>query len=111
MDMRDYVGPSYIKYPDVVDAPRQERIVAIQEGSFDCKDLKFASGDLLSLNKTNARTLVRAYGWESNNWIGKTVELYGGETTFEKQAQHSVLIKPISPPKPLDTPPSDDIPF
>ena len=37
MDMRDYVGPSYIKYPDVVDAPRQERIVAIQEGSFDCK--------------------------------------------------------------------------
>lgn len=110
MDMRDYVGPSYIKYPDVVDAPRQERIVAIQEGSFGL-ELVFGSGDLLSLNKTNARTLARAYGWESDNWIGKTVELYAGETTFEKQTQQSVLIKPISLPKPLDTPPNDDIPF
>ena len=65
MDMRDYVGPSYIKVPDVVDAPRREKIAALQDGSFG-KELKFESGDLLSLNKTNARTLVRAYGWESD---------------------------------------------
>ena len=110
MDMREYVGPSYIKYPDVAEAPRKERIVAIQEGSFGL-ELVFASGDLLSLNKTNARTLARAYGWESDNWIGKTVELYAGETTFEKQTQQSVLIKPISPSKPAGTPPNDDIPF
>ena len=110
MDMRDYVGPSYIKYAHIVDAPRKEEIVAIREGSFGL-ELVFASGDLLSLNKTNARTLARAYGWESDNWIGKTVELYAGETTFEKQTQQSVLIKPISPSKPANSPPNDDIPF
>ncbi|MCA1469796.1 hypothetical protein I6F09_18040 [Bradyrhizobium sp. IC3195] len=107
MDMRDYIGPSYIKYPDVVDAPRREKIRAIEDGNFDSKVLEFESGDLFSLNKTNARTLARAYGWESDNWIGKVVELYAGETTFEKQAQQSVLVRPISPPE-ID---KDRVPF
>ena len=98
MDMRDYVGPSYIKYPDVVDAPRQERIVAIQEGSFGCKDLKFASGDLLSLNKTNARTLVRAHGWESNNWIDLEYGRNGERYRFLKWGQGSFDNFRVVPP-------------
>jgi hypothetical protein len=107
MDVRDYVGPSRIKYQDVVDAPRRETIVEVEKGSFDCLEIKFASGDLLSLNKTNARTLARAYGWESDNWVGKIVQLYAGETIFEKQTQQSVLVKPLSPADAH----VDDVPF
>jgi len=55
--------------------------------------------------------LVRAYGWDSDKWIGKVVELYAGETTFEKQAQQSVLVKPISPPGPGNALDQDDIPY
>ena len=99
MDMSDYIGPSFIKYQDVVHASRTERIVAVQQGKFDRLDLKFASGDLLSLNRTNARILARAYGMDTDNWIGKLVELYAGETSYEHQTQQSVLVRPISPPK------------
>lgn len=111
MDMREYAGGGYIKYKDVVESSLREKIVAIQEGNFDSKDLKFESGSLLSLNKTNARALARAYGWESDDWIGKEIELYAGETTFDKQPQQSVLIKPISPPGAQNSTKDDDVPF
>jgi hypothetical protein len=100
MDMRNYIGPSFIKYQDVVHASREEKVVAVEEGKFDRLDLKFASGDLLSLNRTNARVLAQAYGWETNNWIDKLIELYAGETTYDHQTQQSVLVRPVSPPQP-----------
>ena len=107
MDIKRYLRPSFLKYQDVVDGPRTERIAAVQEGTFDCLDLKFESGDMLSLNQTNLRTLVRAYGMDPEKWIGKLIELYAGQTTFDNEPKQSVLIKPISPPNPSD----EDIPF
>jgi hypothetical protein len=113
MDVSRYLKPAFIRYQDVVGAPRTERIVAVQDGNFDCLDLKFESGDSLSLNQTNLKTLVLAYGKDTDNWIDKDLELYGGETQFNGEVKQSVLIKPISPSKSLDVKPSpdDDIPF
>jgi hypothetical protein len=58
----------------------------------------FKSGDILSLNATNVKILQKAYGVDSDLWIGKKVELYAGEVEYQKKMQPSVLIRPISPP-------------
>jgi hypothetical protein len=76
------------------------------------------------LNQTNVRILIRAYGPESRDWIGREIELYIGPTTYRGQVQDSILVKPISPSIPLSErkpmmpaksapkpPIDDDIPF
>lgn len=34
------------------------------------------------LNKTNARVIEAAYGAETDDWAGKPLEIYSGETSF-----------------------------
>ena len=123
MDMRQYAGDLYLGVEDVRSSgPKQLKIESIEEGQFDKPVARFNDGSLLSVNATNCKTLVRVYGVESSDWIGKIVELYVGETMFSGKPRDSVLIKPISPaipvsertaPKPAPDPRdiSDDIPF
>jgi hypothetical protein len=79
MDMRKFSGEHFIKTADVRDGPLQMQIAVVREGKFDKPDLVFESGDLLSLNATNNQILLRAYGPNSDNWIGKDIELFLGE--------------------------------
>jgi hypothetical protein len=58
-------------------------------------------GTSLTLNQTNAGILVRAYGPNSRDWIGREVELYLGQISYEGRAQDSIKVKPISPSIPL----------
>jgi len=59
--------------------------------------------------------LTRAYGKESDHWLGKEVELEVGEIQFRGESQEIILVKPISPPignKASPRPdPDDEIPF
>jgi hypothetical protein len=98
MDMTKYAGQSFVKLDDVRDGPIQEQIAAFGMGKFDRPVLTFENGDALSLNQTNVRVLIRAYGKDGRSWIGHTVELYAGETEFEGKTQQSVLISPVSKP-------------
>jgi hypothetical protein len=98
MDMRKYRGDTFIKVDDVRGGPIQEKIAAVKEGQYDKPDLVFESGDLLGLNVTNTKILVRAYGPNSDDWIDKEVELFLGEVEYQKKMQPSVLVRPISPP-------------
>ena len=98
MDMSKYAGQSFIKIDDVRDGPIEEQIAAFGMGKFDRPVLTFESGDMMSLNQTNVRTLIRAYGKDGRSWIGHTIELFEGEVEFEGKPQESVLIKPISEP-------------
>jgi hypothetical protein len=100
MDMRKYYA-GYIKVEDL-DSPRQEQIEDCRVGNFDRPVLHFESGDKLSLNFTNTRTLGGAFGDDSNEWIGKTIELYVGQVKYQGELQPSVLVRPISPPVPLE---------
>jgi len=119
MDLREYMGTNYIGVDDIVaSGPRQVAIVDIQKGNYGRPDLYFADGSRLSLNVTNARALGRAYGVESKDSIGKTIELYIGEVETGEGKQNSVLIRPISlsktpesKPQAKDDPNNDDIPF
>ena len=117
MNLRQYMGTYYIGVDDIVaSGPRQETIVDIQLGNYGRPDLYFKDGSRLSLNVTNTKILGRAYGDESEDSIGKAIEMYIGEIETRDGKQNSVLIRPISPrsvegPKPPNQESSDDIPF
>src|SRR5262249_2620923 len=102
MDMREFAGTSYINLDDVANGPIQEKIVDIQKGDYGKPDLYFESGARFSLNVTNDRALMRAFGYERKDWIGKKVELYIGEVQFKGEMQKSVLARPVTPPSQAD---------
>jgi len=130
MDMRKYSGVTFIKVPDVRNGPLEMQIAVVKEGKYGKPDLVFESGEMLGLNTSNNRILIRAYGPNSNDWIGKNIELTLGQLPFEGKLQDAVIVKPIDAPinaaqktpVPQETPPSkaapkkpddmdDEIPF
>ena len=123
MDLREFMGTNYIGVDDIVaNGSREETIIDIQIGNYGRPDLYFKDGSRLSLNVTNTRTLGRAFGTESRDSIGKTIEVYIGEIETREGKQNSVLIRPISPTKTpelgsgsksqaVDQDPNDEIPL
>jgi hypothetical protein len=100
MDMKKYNGAFSLKIADIKDAgPSHPVIIGVTEGKYGRPDLEFDDGSKLSLNATNNRTLFKAYGENSADWLEKEVELYVGQIEFEGKLQDSILIRPISPPK------------
>ncbi len=98
MDMRQYTGGSFVKLDDVRDGPLTETISGVVPGKYDKPNLQFESGSALSLNATNLKTLIRAYGPNSVDWLAKEVELYAGQVDFKDRPLDAVLVRPISPP-------------
>ena len=99
MDVSRYFGGSFIKVADIkANGPTRVRIVDVSEGRFDKPVLTFDDGTKLSVNATNGRVMAKAYGFESDDWINKEVELVVGEIEYQGKPQEAVLIKPISPP-------------
>jgi len=109
MDMRRY-GRGFVTLDDVRNGPRQEKIVAVTINErFNCPELEFESGDVFSLNVFNTRVMNRAYGPESDYWIGQIVELRLGHYIDNKDGQkkETVTLHPVS----VRQPSGDDIPF
>jgi hypothetical protein len=96
MDMKKFSGNAFLKVDDVRDGPLQERIAGVVMGRFDKPDLIFESGDRLSLNATNNKTLIKAYGADSDDWIGHMVELFLGEIEYQGKPQAAILVRPVS---------------
>jgi hypothetical protein len=118
MDMKKYGGERFLKVNDVRDGPIQGQIAVVKEGKWDKPNVVLESGDVLSLNGTNIKTLTRAYGAESDYWIGKQIELFLGVIQFQGSDREAVLVRPISPPikpdnssKAAEKPFNDEIPF
>jgi hypothetical protein len=124
MDVSKYLGNAFLTVGAVkVNEPIRVVIENVTEGKFDKLDLTFDDGTRLSLNVTNTRTLARAYGTDSADWIGKEIELSVGQIPYEGELQDSILVKPISPPIEKRPPPKpkgesdkrgdldDEIPF
>jgi hypothetical protein len=126
MDMRQYLTSAFITLDDLRDGPqpRREKIADVVEGKFDKPNIKFASGDMVSVNATNGRVLMRAFGPETSKWIGCEVELYIGQLEYQGSLQDGVRIRPITaktaankeePPPHTELPPTrdddSDIPF
>ena len=98
MDMRKYSGAIFIKVADVSEGPLQLQIAVVKVGKYDKPDVVFESGEILTLNGTNNRTLMRAYGPNSDDWKGKKIELTLGELPFEGKFRDAVIVKPIDAP-------------
>ena len=113
MDVKKYLNGSFVTIDDLRDGPHREKVVSVFEGKFAKPNAKFESGDTLSLNATNLKTLIRAFGSETNNWIGAVVELYVGQVEYQDELQDSVLVKVIAAPAETsaqepEPPPYDD---
>lgn len=123
MDMSQFASTSgFLKAADIKanGGPLRLKIVDIRDGQFGKPDLHFENGAKLGLNATNGRTLLNAYGADSNDWLDKVIELSVGTIQYQGENKEVILAKPISPatrkmqPKPgativrdLD----DEIPF
>ena len=98
MDMRKYGRRSaFIKADQVRGQPRDEIIAFVKIGRFDRPDVTFKSGKQLTLNATNVDVLIDAYG-DSDNWVGKQIELFLGAIEYQGSDHEAVLVRPISPP-------------
>jgi putative DNA primase/helicase len=110
MDVTRFFGARFLKVDDVkASGPIVVKIVGIAEGQYGKPNLTFEDGTMLSVNATNGRMLMRAYGAESNDWVGKEIELAVGKTQFQGEVRDSVLVKPISPPVRNKKPPKPSL--
>jgi hypothetical protein len=98
-------GPQnrYIKLEDLKDRPPlRERIglVKVENGKFGERAVLVfePAGQMLSLNVTSVGNLMRDFGEESDDWVGKLVEVYAGEVETKSGTMHAVLVKAIDVP-------------
>jgi hypothetical protein len=99
MDISKFLGAGvFRKVADLKDGPINVTITNVQIGKFDKINLGFNDGSRLSCNTTNCRALARAYGTESDAWVGQEVELFVGLVEFQGREQEAILVRPVSPP-------------
>jgi hypothetical protein len=90
MDMSPYSGAAFLKVGNVkVNGPMRVVIADVQLGKYGKPDLAFDDGSKLSVNATNNGILCRAYGMESDDWIGKEIELALGEIEYQGKPQEA----------------------
>jgi hypothetical protein len=107
-DLSEYSARRFIKVDDVREQPLRDTIADVSLGQYDKLELTFESGDVLSLNGTNTAVLRRAYGKNSNELIGKEIEMYLGTIRFQGSDKEAVRVRAITP---ADTDRVDDIPY
>ena len=73
--MRKYAS-KYIKPDNVRDGPIQTRIVNVFESEqYGRPVLELETGSQFTLNEGNTNILIKAWGYETDNWIGQEIEL------------------------------------
>jgi hypothetical protein len=103
VDMRQYAS-TYIKPDDVREGPIQTRIVNVFESErYGRPVLELETGSQFTLNDGNTNTLIKAWGYNSDDWIGQEIELLLGtykdwrdDPPTEKE---TVKVRAISPAK------------
>ena len=121
MHMIKYAGSTFIKVDDLASGTLRKTIADVEEGKFEKPVITFEDGLKLSLNKTNVRTLIRAFGQDSNDWISRLVDLHAGTVSDNNgEPIASVSVRPIKPHdsaiamprvQPTGGPTDDEIPF
>lgn len=98
VDLTGYAGKHFVKVADVRDGPIEGKIADITEGDFGKLNLTLDTGDCLSLNTTNTKRLMRAFGTDSDSAIGQAVRLFLGEIEYQGRPQEAVLLEPSETP-------------
>lgn len=103
MDMRQYAS-NWIKPDQVRNGPIQIRVVNVFEGErYGRPVLELENGSQLTLSPGNNSTLIQAWGWNSDDWIGQEVELtlgiYKDWKADPPADKETVRVRAISPAK------------
>src|SRR5262245_2534981 len=118
VDRSKDAGSIFIRFDDLANGPQQKLIVNVEDGQYDRPVVTFDDGTCLSLNKTNVRFLIRAFGKDDQNWFDQDVELFQGTVNTKDGDRDSILIRlpatpavAKSPQPPRDGDLDDKIPF
>ena len=95
MDMTKYAGAGFITFETVRGQALRETIAEVTLGQYGKPVLTFANGKMVSVNATNAKALIKAFGTESDGWIGQRIELRAGSIKFKGLDTDVVLIAPL----------------
>lgn len=52
---------------------------------------------MIVLNRTNAETIVKLYGPDTNGWIGKRITIYADRVTFGRETVDAIRVRPKVP--------------
>src|SRR5215470_17570832 len=98
MDMSEFAGRNFLRVADVEQGGTfRAKIVAVErDKKFGKALLHLTEGSILSLNATNAKTLIKSFGAESDDWLSKEIEIYLGTTMFEGEEKVTILVRVIS---------------
>ena len=97
-------GPAskWIRLEDLHDKPpKRERIGDVKEdttGKFGARLVVTfePSGQMLSLNKTSVGNLLRDFGENDDDWVGKLVEIYAGEVDGPQGTTDAILVRGVT---------------
>ena len=103
MDMRNF-APKYIKPDQVRDGRITTRILNVFESErYNRPVLELENGSEFTLNDTNNRILMNAWGYESNEWIGQEIQFvlgtYKDWKTDPPVDKETVKVIAVSPAK------------
>jgi hypothetical protein len=98
MDMSEFAGRNFLRVADLhQQGSFKATVVAVErDKKFGKANIFLSEGSILSLNVTNARTLIRSFGAESDDWIGKEIELYIGLVEYEGEEKETILVRVVS---------------
>jgi hypothetical protein len=95
MDMSSYASAGVFIKPDHLHGPERVTITGVEQGQFKPVAV-LKDGRKLGLNGTTVGVLIRAFGSESGNWIGKTIEIAPGTTTFNGATKPTVIVRVVT---------------
>ena len=102
MDMRQF-APKRINPDSVRDESIVTRILVVldEPDRYGRPVLELENGSQFSVNETNRKILVKAWGYESDDWVGQDIELFLG-TYKDWQSdppvdKETVKVRAISP--------------
>jgi hypothetical protein len=98
VDVRQYTS-GIITGEDLSDGPRIERIISVFiSDKHQVVVLELESGDQLYCWGKIGRTLARAYGYNSDDWVGHQIQLEQGDTYTDKNSvtKYGINLTPLS---------------
>lgn len=104
MDMRKYAS-KFVKPDQVRDGPIQTRIVnVVEDERYSRPVLELETGSQFTLNDGNNNTLMKAFGHDSDNWLGQEILLELGTYKDWRETppveKETVRVRAASPSKP-----------
>ena len=96
-DMRKYAS-GLLRPEDLQGGTRIEKIINVYVNErLNAPILTFESGDEMVAWNSICRVLGREYGYESDEWVGHTIEIsIGIYTNKDGEQKENIIVKPVS---------------